>query len=442
MTSITQLCGLLQTLFLVDAVELARQMKLRARKLSATTLACVLVFGWLQNPQAGPSYLTDVAYKLGVALKKQSINDHFTVATANWLLALLRRAVLFVVCGEHCTIELLERFSAVVVEDGSTISFPPALQAFWKGCGGNTSKNAASKSQSALKLTVRLDLLKGSLQGPMLQDGKTHELNSELRVQELPAGSLWIADLGYFAFHWLQTLSQRGVYFLMRYKDTALLWVNGKRVELLDLLPSTAGTWLDQEVQLGADKRVKARLIAVQVPQDVVEQRHKRIKEYARTHQKPVNERALELAKWTILISNVPIALLTPLQAQSLIRARWQIELLFKLWKQDGLIDEWRTQHAERILCEVYAKLLAMLVQHWLLIRSSWQEPDRRLSALARTVREQVPLLLHAFRGRLPLEQALSLMLEQIQENAPMPQRSTRPSTAQILGGAPYWGLT
>jgi hypothetical protein len=90
----------------------------------------------------------------------------------------------------------------------------------------------------------------------------------------------------------------------------------------------------------------------------------------------------------------------------------------------------------------VYAKLLAMIVQHWLVIRACWQEPNRSLTALARTAREQVPTLMHAFGGRLPLEQALSLVLEAIQANAPIPHRSSRPSTAQILDGAPYWGLT
>lgn len=442
MTSIACLCSLLQSLFLSDAVQLARQMKLRSRKFTPTKLACVLVFGWLKNPQAGPSYLRDMASKVGVQISKQSLDEHFTVMTAQWLLALLRQAVRYVVCGADCPLELLQRFSAVLVEDGSSISLPASLSGFWKGCGGNAAKHKESKATSSIKLTVRLDLLKGSLQGPYLHDGKTHELNSELREQEMPKRSLWIADLGYFALHWLTTLSKQGVYFLMRYKDAVIIWVNDKRVDLLDLLPTQPGRWVDQEVCLGAEKRIKARLIAVLVPEEVVQQRHKRIKEYARTHQKPVSQRALELAKWTILVTNVPATLLTPLEAQSLIRARWQIELLFKLWKQYGLLDEWKTQKPERILCEVYAKLLAMVVQHWLVIRACWQEPNRSLTALARTVREQVPTLMHAFRGRLPFEQALHLVLEAIEANAPIPPYGSRPSTAQILEGAPYWGLT
>src|SRR5260370_42388037 len=153
MTSIAHLCSTLQTLFLVDAVQLARQMKLRSRKFTPTKLACVLVFGWLAKPQAGPSYLRDMASKLGVQISKQSLSDHFTVMTAQWLLALLRQAVRYVVCGADCPMALLQRFSAVLVEDGSSISLPASLSGFWKGCGGNQAKKKESKGQAFIKLT-------------------------------------------------------------------------------------------------------------------------------------------------------------------------------------------------------------------------------------------------------------------------------------------------
>jgi hypothetical protein len=79
--------------------------------------------------------------------------------------------------------------------------------------------------------------------------------------------------------------------------------------------------------------------------------------------------------------------LLTVAQAVVVARTRWQIELLFKLWKSHGRIDEWRSEQPWRILCEVYAKLLAMLVQHWILVVCCWCYPDRSLTKAAQTVR-------------------------------------------------------
>ena len=62
-----------------------------------------------------------------------------------------------------------------------------------------------------------------------------------------------------------------------------------------------------------------------------------------------------------------------------LARVRWQVELLFKLWKSHNRIDEWRTGKPWRVLCEVYAKLLAVIVQHWLTLVGCWQRPERSL---------------------------------------------------------------
>ncbi len=57
--------------------------------------------------------------------------------------------------------------------------------------------------------------------------------------------------------------------------------------------------------------------------------------------------------------------------------ARWQIELLFQLWKSDGSIDESRSGRPWCILCELYAKLIAMVIQHCVLLMSCWRAPNR-----------------------------------------------------------------
>jgi hypothetical protein len=76
-----------------EAPKLARRHGLRARLFTATTLAYVLVLGWLQMPQAGSSALARFAHNFGLRVQKQHIEAHFTSRTAGWLLDLLRRAV-------------------------------------------------------------------------------------------------------------------------------------------------------------------------------------------------------------------------------------------------------------------------------------------------------------------------------------------------------------
>jgi len=80
-----------------------------------------------------------------------------------------------------------------------------------------------------------------------------------------------------------------------------------------------------------------------------------------------------------MVVTNVPRARLSLPEALVLLRLRWQVERLFRLWKEQGQIDEWRTKNPWRILCEFYGKLTAMLIQQWLIQEGCWQDPWRSL---------------------------------------------------------------
>src|SRR5260221_12861582 len=138
MTSIPRLSRILRRLFVTEANQLAREAGViqRERVFSGASLLQLLVFGWLTNPQGGPSYLARFAGSLGLKLSKQAIEERFTRRTADWLLAVLRRGVQFLVCAEAVSIPLLRRFPAGLVEDGSPISLPGCVKGIWRGGGG------------------------------------------------------------------------------------------------------------------------------------------------------------------------------------------------------------------------------------------------------------------------------------------------------------------
>jgi hypothetical protein len=438
MVSIARLSGILRTLFRVEANRLAEQAGViqRQRIFSGASLVHLLVFGWLKNPQGGPSFLARFAGSLDLTVSKQAIEDRFTMRTADWLLAVLRRGVQLLVCAEAVSLPLLQRFTAVLIEDGSTISLPTALKEIWRGCGG-------SGAVAALKLTVRWDLLTGAMSGPYLQDGRQSETRSPLREQQMARGSLWIADVGYFALTWLTTLVKQGVYFLLSYKEPVTVWNGaGQRVEVLDLLPTQGQETVDVPVSLGASKQVSARLIARKLSEEVVTRRREHLKEAAHKQSKPISPRQWELAQWVIVLTNVPLSLLRADEALALLRARWQIELLWKLWKDLGQVDAWQTASPARILCELYAKLLGMLVQHWLLLLSCWDDPHRSLTGAAQVIRDQVPTLVHGLTGHLPLGKALRLMKDALRGGCSIPRRQTRLSTSYRLLGPLDTGLT
>src|SRR5436190_22011144 len=81
MPSILSLNQALPTLFFEIAPRLAQEEGVikRHRCFSASSLLMVLVLGWLQHPQAGPSQLARFAHTVGVKISKQAVTQRLTL---------------------------------------------------------------------------------------------------------------------------------------------------------------------------------------------------------------------------------------------------------------------------------------------------------------------------------------------------------------------------
>ena len=132
-------------------------------------------------------------------------------------------------------------------------------------------------------------------------------------------------------------------------------------------------------------------------------------------------------------ITNVPRRLLSLTEALVFMRLRWQIELLFKLWKSHGQVDVWRTTNPARILCEIYAKPIGLVLQQWILVASSWIDPERSLFKAATIVAAYIPELAIAHPCIDQFERVLTRLARVIQRLARMQKRHNPPTTAQRL---------
>src|SRR5260221_4525174 len=86
------------------------------------------------------------------------------------------------------------------------------------------------------------------------------------------------------------------------------------------------------------------------------------------------------------------------------------MELLYKLWKQYAHVDEWRTSHPWRAVWELYAKLIGVVLQHWLIVLFAWQDAQRRLVKLAQVVGDCPNTLMEALAGDRSLRSAFGLI--------------------------------
>jgi hypothetical protein len=114
-------------------------------------------------------------------------------------------------------------------------------------------------------------------------------------------------------------------------------------------------------------------------------------------------------------------------------RVRWQIELLFKLWKSHGHIDASRSTKPWRIVCDVYAKLLAMLLQHWVALIDLWGYPDRSLVKAAKTVAKYALHIATSLWSRKRTTETLETISRCLSAGCRIERRKKHPNTYQLL---------
>lgn len=431
MTSVSQLCQTFQTVLTTVADQAARATRFvqRESKLTGAKFAQTLVFGWWDNPDASYEQLAQTATGLGVPITAQGLDNRFTSAAAECLKQVLESAVQHAIVADPVMIPLFQRFNGVYVQDGTTITLPDALAHRWQGCGGSTTAGTGA----ALKAQVQFNLSDGQLTHLDLQHGRASDKTAPMQTAALPKGALRIADLGYFSIPVLAEYDRQGVFWLTRYQANLLLFeAEGQPLDLLRLLPASEQTHLDCMVQVTA-QRLTCRLVAVRVPAQVAEERRRKLRAEAKNDGRIPSARQLALCDWVIFLTNVPPERLSVSEVLVLARARWQIELLFKLWKSYGRVAESRSAKPDRILCEVYAKLLIMLMQHWVAITCGWQHPNRSWLKTAQTIRQHIITLASALGSEEQMTKVFHIIQTCLAKGARLNTRKTQPTLYQLL---------
>lgn len=274
----------------------------RERKFSGADLLQTWVFGWLTHPDASLEQLASTAEVRHVSVSDTAIDKRFTPECAEFLHQVLQEMTAVVVQAEHeVPLPLLKRFSAVILEDASTITLPDELGEVWRGCGGNQ-----SHTKAALKLHTRCELRRGQVQGPLLTDGRTSERISPLADEPVEPGSLYVADLGYFNLQLVAKPRQAGGYTLTRLQaGTALYSPHGQRLPLQHVLPARVGQLKELRVLVGAKQRMPMRLLLLRVPKAIADKRREDLLRDGQRRGQTISEETLHLADWTILITDV-----------------------------------------------------------------------------------------------------------------------------------------
>lgn len=441
----------IQSLFHEKAEQWARATGFvqRASKISGSAFAQTLIFGFLNQPEATYTDLQQTMQLQGVDVSSQAIEERMTPQAAALMSRLLEEMVAMVISGQECGIPVLESFNGVYLQDGSVLTLLDELQHDWRGSGG-------SGGEAGLRVQLRINWSNGQLIGPWLQDARASENTGKATVEntELPEGALYVTDSGYLILKRMRQLNAQGNFWLTPARANLIITdQQGIRRDLPSFVASRSTERIDEWVWVGADRQLFCRLLVFPDEEkarpikkdqktrvkgsrhDVQVGRRKTAKGKKGRKRTETSRQHQRLKGALVLLTNVSTSQLSALQARTLLRMRWQIELIWKLWKQYGKLDCWRSEKGMRILCEVYAKLMAMIMQHWFTIAGCWSDPHRSLVKACLLMQKIAPCLILTMNGPLT-QQELFHMICRSMKGCTMNPRKKHPNTSQRLFAA------
>jgi hypothetical protein len=430
MDQITRLSGWLTTLFSTSAEELARATGFieRVRGFSGAQFVRTLVLGWIENSQATIEELAEELNVTGSALQQR-----LTPKSVALMRALLEKACAYQAAAVSQDTALTARFSKIYVEDCTSINLLNALGDEFPGCGG------AEPGQGAAgwKALVRIEVKSGEIAVVKWASGREHDLNLSRQAGDPPAGSLSLADLGFWCPERLDHLRNQGVSWISRVPAGATLSVDGQpREDLADFLKRQKSDRVDVQVLLG-EKAFSFRLVAVRCPRHIAAERKRKLRKKANKRGRAVSQKQLIACEWLVLVTSLSPDECSIEELWALYRVRWQIELVFKRWKSLMELDNSRARtNGSRQLTELYAKLLGCLVTHWtgllragLLTELSWYQILKR-------AKSAIGSLIELWDDRQPQQSVnavLSKLVKRFHHLKPRARRKTKPGTMELL---------
>lgn len=247
------------------------------------------------------------------------------------------------------------KFTSIKLEDSTTLALPDeAAEVF----PGSVSKG---KQKSQAKIHALFDFTKNNFSFLNLHSFSDNDQGlAKQAIAYLEEGDLLIRDRGFFVLDALEQLMEKNVFFISRKDFKVKIYEESSEEEINLVQTLRKRKYIDQEVLVGSNKKLKMRLIAIALPAPQAAERRRKARE-DRDKRLNHNSEYYELLGYAIYLTNVPQEYCQSKEIDQLYRLRWRIEIIFKTWKTcfslQGLIHRQCTNPV-RIACTIYLMLL------------------------------------------------------------------------------------
>lgn len=305
----------------------------------------------------------EVRERYGVEISKQGLDKRFTDNAVDFLKQALDKLLqrqLF----QYVSLGKMKHFNRVLIKDSVCFELPAQLAKDYPGSGG-------SASGAMMRIQFEYDLLCGRINDLSLHAFNEQDQKDAVATIELTKeNDLIIRDLGYVNLTALQKIIKQKGLFLNRLDPSVYSYeLHGEHYEKLDFskiynyMKKNKLYALEKEVYLGQKAKLKVRLILYLLPeQETAERLRKANKNCKKKGRKALSKEYKARMALNLFVTNTTQEQISIEKIWAFYRMRWQIELVFKVWKSICSIHKIKKVKKARLECYIYARLIFIIL--------------------------------------------------------------------------------
>ncbi len=390
-------------------------------------------FGILVSPQA----LNDRYNKYSVEFMREIFND--MLAKQNQILQKQKS-------------HLQLAFNRIILNDSTSFVLPKEFREEFKGSGGVA-------SSSAIKIQLQYELLSGTFMCCDIEGGTKSDFKYlNTMSNHINPGDLKLADLGYFKVDYLKEIQNKKAFYISKLKSNTVVYKknptpeknkNGTvkksteyiKIDIQELIkPLSEGKTIElKDIYIGSKKELISRLIVTKLLPEDKKKREVKRKRDIQKHRGTKSKRSMFWNEINVYITNVDAEILTAEQVHDVYSLRWQIELMFKIWKSIFNIHKVKKMKIERFKCFLYGRLIALLLASTIVFTAKDiinEEDSKQISEIKafHKVVEYFPLLrVEFFKGELCIIKLLKRIIATLKKLGIKSKRKGRKTMNEII---------
>lgn len=316
----------------------------------------------------------------GKPVSKQAIDKKFNDSTLLFIEKLFETFLNSHLSDKYLPSYLSDHFKSVKVMDSTEFKLP---NHFAEDFPGYSACNALACAAIQLEYDVLSKKIHCLSLGCARESDKTV---ADQRMNYIEPGELILRDLGYYSTDSYLKIEQRNAFYISRLKAQVSVYkknAGGYEVlswsDILKNIQNNGSSSFDKWVYIGKEQKHAVRLIAWILPE---EEQQKRLRK-KQNKKGIIRKEDIIWSQLNVFITNIGDDVIDAQHIYHLYKIRWQIELMFKIWKSILNIAAARKMKSGRLKCYLYSKFIWVLVC-WditgIVESMTWKNADKLIS--------------------------------------------------------------